>query len=234
MKTLGFIGGVTWHSTIEYYRLINQMIHSRLGSLHSAKMVITSTDFEELYQAQNSGDLNTVTHILKDQLLKLERAGADFFAIGANTLHMHVDALKRSTSLPLVHIVDETAREAQSLKLQKLCLLGTGFTMKHRFFVDRMKDHGIETIVPDDSIKDKIHKSIFEELAQGMIKDQTRLMYRDISKKMVDHEKCDGIILGCTEIPLVLSPNDVADLPVKLLDTTKIHAQAIVNQMLDS
>ena len=201
MKTIGLIGGVTWHSTVEYYKKINEKIAAQLGKHHSAKIVISSVDFEEIFSAQKAQNSERVITVLKTHLKSIESAGADFFAIASNTLHMYSDELIAITKLPMVHIVDETAKEANLRGLKKLCLLGTGFTMRHSFFIQRMDDHGLKTIVPTDQEKDKIHQSIFEELTYGKFKPETKQMYLNVIQN-AQNQGCDGVILGCTEILL--------------------------------
>ena len=228
MKTIGLIGGVTWHSTVEYYKKINEKVATQLGKHHSAKIVISSVDFEEIFLAQNAQNSERVITVLKTHLKSLESAGVDFFAVGSNTLHIYSEELTAITKLPMVHIVDETAKEAKLRGLKKLCLLGTGFTMRHSFFVQRMDRHGLKIVVPTDQEKDEIHRSIFEELTYGKFKPETKKMYLNVVKN-VQNQGCDGVILGCTEIPMILCPEDAS---IPLLDTTEIHAKALVKNAL--
>lgn len=228
MKTIGLIGGVTWQSTLDYYRIINKEVARRLGGQHSAQIVISSLDFHQVFAAQNAQKPEVVASILKENLQKLERAGVDFFAIAANTLHMHAAELRATTQLPMVHIIDETAKVAKARGLKKLCLLGTGFTMRSSFFVDHMANLGIQTIVPADDAKEVIHRSIFEELIYRKINPETKKKYLEIVES-ARSQRCDGIILGCTEIPLILTSKDT-DMP--LLDTAEIHAHALVREAI--
>ena len=228
MKTIGLIGGVTWHSTVEYYKKINEKVATQLGRHHSAKIVISSVDFEEILSAQNTQNSKRIITVLKTHLKNVESAGVDFFAIASNTLHMYSDELTATTKLPIVHIVDETAKEARLKGLKKLCLLGTGFTMGHSFFIQQMDGYGLTVIVPNDQEKDEIHRSIFEELVYGRFKPETKKMYLNVIKN-AQAKGCDGVILGCTEIPMILYPEDAS---VPLLDTTEIHTKALVKKAL--
>ena len=219
---------MTWHSTVEYYKKINEKVATQLKKHHSAKIVISSVDFEEILSAQNAQDSKRVITVLKTHLKSLEAAGVGFFAIGSNTLHIYSDELTATTKLPIIHTVDETAKEAKLRGLKKLCLLGTGFTMRHSFLIQRMDRHGLKIVVPTDQEKDEIHRSIFEELAYGKFKPETKKVYLNVIKNAQD-QGCDGVILGCTEVPMILYLEDAS---IPLLDTTEIHAKALVKNAL--
>src|SRR4029078_3943553 len=184
MKTLGLIGGLSWYSTIVYYRTINQVTNERLGSSHSAKLILFSIDFEEFRILQNKGDWNAVEKILSDIAIQLENAGADCIVMCTNTPHLVADIVRQKIKIPLLHIAEETAKEIVSKKINKIGLLGTKFTMENSFFKDRLLQFGIESIVPDDPDKDYIHASIFNELTRGLFKAETKNKYLDIINKL--------------------------------------------------
>jgi aspartate racemase len=225
MKTLGLIGGLSWYSTIVYYRTINQLTNERLGSSHSAKLILFSIDFEEFRILQNKGDWNGVEKILSDIAIQLENAGADCIVMCTNTPHLVADTVRQKIKIPLLHIAEETAKEIVSKKINKIGLLGTKFTMENSFFKDRLLQFGIESIVPGDPDKDYIHASIFNELTRGFFKDDTKNKYLDIIDKLKEGG-AKGVVFGCTEFSILINP---ADCNIPIFDTTAIHSIAAAN-----
>ena len=202
MKTLGLIGGLSWYSTTVYYRTINQLTNERLGSSHSAKLILFSIDFEEFRILQNKGDWNAVEKMLSDIAIQLENAGADCIVMCTNTPHLVADTVRQKIKIPLLHIAEETAKEIVSQKINKVGLLGTKFTMENSFFKDRLSQFGIESIVPDDADKDYIHASIFNELTRGFFKDDTKNKYLEIIDKL-KNGGAKGVVFGCTEFSIL-------------------------------
>jgi aspartate racemase len=225
MKTLGLIGGLSWYSTIVYYRTINQLINERLGSSHSAKLILFSIDFEEFRILQNKGDWNAIDKMLSDIAIQLENAGADCIVMCTNTPHLVADTVRQKIKIPLLNIAEETAKEIVSKKINKIGLLGTKFTMENSFFKDRLAQFEIESIVPDDPDKDYIHASIFNELTRGFFKDDTKNKYLDIIDKL-KKGGAKGVVFGCTEFSILINPVDCS---IPIFDTTAIHSRAAAN-----
>jgi aspartate racemase len=222
MKTIGLIGGMSWESTIPYYSEINEVIRARLGGLHSAKIILYSVDFHEIEQLQRSGDWETAGSVLAQAAQSLQRAGADFLVVGANTMHKVAPAIEAAVNLPLLHIADCVATEIKQASFTKVGLLGTRFTMEQDFYKERLRQkHGVETIVPDESDRASVHRIIYEELCRGAILETSRIEYRAIMANLIARG-AQGIILGCTEITLLVNQDDAA---VPLFDTAKIHAR---------
>jgi aspartate racemase len=222
MKTLGLIGGLSWYSTIVYYRTINQLTNERLGSSHSAKLILFSVDFEEFRILQNEGNWNAVEKMLSDIAIQLENVGADCIVMCTNTPHLVADTVRQKVKIPLLHIAEETAKEIVSKKINKVGLLGTKFTMENSFFKDRLLQFGIESIVPDDPDKAYIHASIFNELTRGFFKDDTKTRFLDIIDKL-KKGGAKGVVFGCTEFSILFNP---ADCSIPIFDTTTIHSKA--------
>lgn len=221
MKTIGLIGGVSWESTLEYYRIINQEINKRLGGYHSAKCLIYSVDFAEIEELQRLGKWEVIRDIITDAALNLKKGGADFIIICTNTLHKIADDIEKSAGIPLIHIVDAAGREIVKRDIRKVGLLGTRFTMEKGFYKDFLLDKfGIHVIIPEQSDREIVHNIIFEELCFGVVKESSREQYVRIINQMAD-EGSEGIILGCTEIPLLVNQ---ADVRVPLFNTTELHA----------
>ncbi|WP_233843661.1 aspartate/glutamate racemase family protein [Dyella sp. 2HG41-7] len=225
MKTIGLIGGMSWESTVPYYRLINEAVKARLGGLHSAKIVLYSVDFHEIEQLQRSGEWETAGEALAKAARRLEMAGADFLMICANTMHKVAPAIELEVHIPLLHVVDATAAQIRAAGFKKVGLLGTRFTMEQAFYGDRLKEQGLDVITPDQADRDIVHRVIYEELCVGKFVEPSRAEYRRIMAALVD-KGAEAIILGCTEIALLVTPEDSA---VPLFDTTRIHAQAAVD-----
>ncbi|RDS82740.1 aspartate/glutamate racemase family protein [Dyella psychrodurans] len=228
MKTIGLIGGMSWESTVPYYRLINEAIKERLGGLHSAKIVLYSVDFHEIELLQRIGDWETAGQMLADAARRLESAGADFLLICANTMHKVAGAVEKAVSIPLLHVVDGTAHQIRAAGFRNVGLLGTRFTMEQAFYTDRLREHGLHVITPDQHDRDFVHRTIYEELCVGKFIDASRDEYRRIIGDLAK-QGAEAVILGCTEIALLVKPED-ARLP--LFDTTSIHAHSAVDHAL--
>ncbi|CAA9345563.1 MAG: Aspartate racemase [uncultured Lysobacter sp.] len=222
MKTLGLIGGMSWESTVPYYRLINQVVAERLGGLHSARLLLYSVDFAQIERLQQMGDWDAAGEVLADAARALRAGGAELLVICTNTMHKVADAVEAASGLPLVHIADATAQAITSLGLQRVGLLGTRFTMEQRFYIERLERHGLEVLVPDDAQRDLVHRVIYDELCRGRIEAASRGAYRDIIASLVERG-AQGVILGCTEIGLLVQPGDAS---VPLFDTAALHARA--------
>lgn len=229
MKTLGLIGGMSWESTIPYYRLINEAIKARLGGLHSAKLVLYSVDFDEIAHMQHAGDWDGAGRVLADAAGKLKAAGAEALVICANTMHKVAPAIEAVVPLPLLHVVDAVAEDVRAAGLRKVGLLGTRFTMEQPFYADHLKRHGLDVLTPEQTDRDLVHRVIYEELCLGRIVDDSRNAYRRIMADFVARG-AQAIILGCTEIAMLVGPQDAS---VPLFDTTAIHARKAAEWMLD-
>ena len=222
MKTIGLIGGTTWLSTLEYYRIINETVHKQLGGAHSAHCILYSVDYDE-FVAQHEDNWDAIATSFSGIAQKLERAGADFFLLCANTMHKVADAVQESVHIPLLHIVDVTAEAILEQGIQTVGLLGTKYTMEETFYTHRLHEHfDITTVVPEAQERERIHTVIIDELTHGILTPASRQEYIDIIHSLVSRG-AEGVILGCTEIPLLVKQQDV-DIPV--FDTTMIHAQA--------
>lgn len=221
MKTIGLIGGMSWESTIPYYRHINETIKHHLGGLHSAKVVLFSVDFQEVERLQMKGDWDAAGELLSHAAQRLEAAGADFIVICTNTMHKVYDQIVAAVSIPLCHIADATASVIQQQGIKKVGLLGTRFTMEQDFYKGRLSEqHHIQVVVPDEAEREIVHQVIYQELCLGKISHESRKAFSQIMQRLVDNG-AQGIILGCTEIGLLVSEQDAS---VPLYDTAKIHA----------
>ncbi|MCH7882200.1 MAG: aspartate/glutamate racemase family protein [Proteobacteria bacterium] len=226
MKTIGLIGGMSWESTQFYYRHINQGVKKRLGGLHSAQLLLYSVDFEPIEALQQAGDWDAAAEIISSAARSLEAGGADFFLICTNTMHRVAEAVAQSVDIPLLHIADATAEVLKAEKINRIGLLGTAFTMEHAFYRDRLTDaYGIEVVVPDTRDRKIVHDIIYQELCLGAVKPASKDKYLQIIDKLA-LQGAEGVILGCTEICLLV---EQADTPVRLFDTTAIHANQAVN-----
>ena len=229
MKIIGLIGGMSWESTAEYYRIINEAVRDKLGGLHSAKIVMYSVDFEEVEQLQHKGEWDKATNLMIDAAKRVERGGGDFVLICTNTMHKMADDVAANISIPLLHIADATAEKITSLGLKRIGLLGTKFTMEQDFYKGRLKQKfGIDVVIPNEPDREIVHNVIYKELCLGEIKDSSREQVKAIINRLSDNG-AQGIILGCTELPLLIKQ---ADYPVPLFDTTIIHAKAAVDYAL--
>ena len=221
MKTIGLIGGMSWESTVPYYRQVNETVKRQLGGLHSAKVVLVSVDFHEVERLQHAGDWDAAGVLLADAARALQAAGADFMVLCTNTMHKVAPAIEAAVTIPLFHIADPTAEEIKRAGHTKIGLLGTRFTMEQAFYKDRLRErHGLEVLVPDEADRDIVHRIIYDELCLGSIVDASRDEYRRIIAALVA-QGAQAIILGCTEISLLVAQQDAA---VPLFDTTAIHA----------
>lgn len=222
MKKIGLIGGITPESTVLYYQILNRLNANQLGKTHSAELILTSFDFGQISQLVEQGRWDLLNKKMAEAGTSLENAGASCILICANTMHLCIDAVKKVVRIPVIHIADSTAKEIQKKGIQKVALLGTKYTMEKDFFRDILKKHAIATIIPDVEERDEIHRIIYDELAQGEFKKSSKEKYLKIIDSLILNG-AKGIILGCTEIPLLINQNDVS-LPI--FDTTKIHAAA--------
>ncbi len=223
MKTIGLIGGMSWESTIEYYRLLNETIKAELGGLHSAKILMYSVDFEELVALKHQGNWDQIGWLLAEAAAKLEGAGADCLLLATNTMHKVAEAIALSTTLPLLHIADATAEEIKQQKVKRVGLLGTRFTMEESFYKDRLiYQHDLAVLVPNGEERCLVHDVIYDELCLGRIRLESRDRFREIIAGLVA-SGAEAVILGCTEISLLVKPEDST---VPLFDTTAIHARA--------
>ncbi|MFS1287134.1 aspartate/glutamate racemase family protein [Pseudomonas piscis] len=224
MRTIGLIGGMSWESSAEYYRLINQQVRDRLGALRSARLLMYSVDFGPVERAQHAGDWDAAAAILVDAARRLEAGGADCLVLCTNTMHKVAAAIQAATNLPFLHIADPTAQAALAAGTLKVGLLGTAFTMEQDFLKQRLADQGLQVLVPDAEQRQVVHRIIYEELCVGVIREQSRRQYQQVIQSL-QARGAQAVILGCTEIGLLLKPEHS---PLPLLDTTELHAQAAV------
>ena len=223
MKTLGLIGGMSWESTVPYYRMINEHVKQQLGGLHSAKLFLYSVDFYEIEKLQMAGDWQQAGEILGNAARSLARAGAQVIVVCTNTMHKVAGDIERIGGLPLLHIADATAEKIKGRGLRKIGLLGTRFTMEQDFYRGRLQEkHQIDVVTPDEADRAIVHRIIYDELCLGIIKEDSREEYRRIIGKL-EQQGVEGIILGCTEITLLVGAEDAR---VAVFDTTAIHALA--------
>jgi aspartate racemase len=222
MKTIGIIGGLTWLSTAEYYRVLNEMVNARLGGVASAKIVLHSVNFEEIKTLTFADDWEGISRLICDLARKLEAAGADCILIGANTMHRIADQVQAAVNIPVIHIAAATGRAIQEKKLKKVALLGTRYTMELGFYQRVLEQDGITTIIPGEEDRQYIHDAIYNEMGKNLFLPATRERFLAIISQLAA-AGAEGVILGCTEIPLLIKQNDCS-LPV--FDTTQIHAAA--------
>jgi aspartate racemase len=228
MRTLGLLGGMSWESTLPYYRYVNERVRERLGGLHSAKLVLYSVDFAEIERLQHAGDWESAGRVLAEAAQALERAGAKALVICTNTMHRVVGAIEAQIDMPVLHIADATARRVGAHGIGKVGLLGTRFTMEQDFYRGRLERSGLAVLIPDADKRAEVHRIIYDELCLGTIRDASREAYRAIMTGLVARG-AEGVILGCTEIGLLV---DAADANVPVFDTTRIHAEAAADWAL--
>jgi len=229
MQTIGLIGGMSWESTLPYYRHINEAIRIRLGGLHSARLILYSVDFHDIEALQRSGDWDAAGALLATAARTLEAAGAHFLVLCTNTMHKVAPAIEAAVGIPLLHVVDVTAEEILKRGHARVGLLATRFTMEQDFYRERLRErHGIEVLVPPPQDRDIVHDVIYGELCLGQVKDASRMAYRRIIADLVA-QGAQSIILGCTEISLLI---DDSDAPVPLFDTTPLHARKAAERAL--
>lgn len=224
MKKIGLLGGMSWESSLEYYRLINEMVKESLGESHSANCLMYSFDFHEVEVLQHKGEWDKLTELMVKEAMNLKSAGAECIVICTNTMHRMAPDIEDATHLPLIHIADVTAAEILKHKIYKVLLLGTKFTMSGNFYRERLEAQGIETIVPEVEEQQVVHEIIYNELILGKINPDSRQKYIDLINKYGE-VGAKGVVLGCTEIPLLIQQ---ADVDVTVFDTTHIHSKAVV------
>jgi aspartate racemase len=228
MRTLGLIGGMSWESTALYYRHLNELARERRGGLHSAKLLLWSFDFAEVAECQHRGDWDGATVLMIDAAQSLRAGGADALVICTNTMHLMAEAVERASGLPVIHIADATAQAVKESGCRRPLLLATAFTMEQPFYRDRLLDrHGIEAVVPDEADRATVHRIIYDELCQGVVRAASKAAYLDVIARMQAKAGIDGVILGCTEITLLIGADDLGGLPA--FDTTRLHAEAAMD-----
>jgi aspartate racemase len=229
MKTIGLVGGMSWESTLEYYRIINQYTKERLGGFHSARIVMYSVDFAEVESQQHEGRWDDLTRLMIDAAQRVERGGAELLVICTNTMHKMADDVQKDIRIPIVHIVDVTAEAIKSRSMKRVGLLGTRFTMEQDFYKGRLvRNHALEVLVPEEKEREDIHRILYNELCLGEIKEKSKGTFQNIIAHLAARG-AQGIILGCTEIPLLVSQEDYE---IPLFDTTALHARAAVDAAL--
>ena len=226
MKTIGLIGGMSWESTVPYYREINEQVRLRLGGLHSARVALYSVDFADIEPHQRTGRWDEAGEALARAGRAVEAAGADFLVLCTNTMHKVAPAIEAAVSIPLLHIADPTAEAVKRAGIRTIGLLGTRFTMEQDFYRERLqRRHGLEVIVPAAQGRDVVHRVIYEELCRGVVTEESRAQYREVIAGLV-RKGAGGVILGCTEIAMLVSASDSS---VPVFDTTRLHAAAAVD-----
>ncbi|RUW27986.1 aspartate/glutamate racemase family protein [Mesorhizobium sp. M4B.F.Ca.ET.215.01.1.1] len=226
MKTLGLIGGMSWESTAIYYRLLNEIVRERLGGLHSAKLLLWSFDFAEIAERQHAGDWQGAGVLLVEAARKLEAGGAEGLVVCTNTMHRLADDVQAAVSIPLIHIADATAVAVRDAGVRRPALLATRFTMEQDFYKGRLAEkYGLQPIVPDQAGRDMVHRVIYDELCQGIVKPDSHAAYVEEVGRLRRDENIDGVIMGCTEITMLIGQ---ADFDIPVFDTTRLHAEAAV------
>lgn len=225
MKVLGLLGGMSWESTAGYYRLLNEGVRARLGGLHSAPLVLWSVDFADIEALQMTGDWDEAGRLLAGAAASLEKAGAGVLVLCTNTMHKVAPAIEAATSVPLVHIVDAIAGAARTAGVGRVGLLGTRFTMEDGFWADRMSGHGIEVVVPEAAGRALVHTVIYEELCRGVFRDESRRQVVEVIDRLLA-DGAGGVVLGCTEIELLIRPTDT---PATLFPSTAVHVQTALD-----
>jgi aspartate racemase len=229
MKTIGLIGGLSWESTAPYYRYLNEGVRDRLGGLHSARLLLWSFDFAEIEALQARGDWAGATRLMEDAARRLATAGAELLVITSNTMHRMADEVEAAAGLPLVHIADATGEAVRAAGVRRPALLATRYTMEQAFYRGRLEDrHGLEPLVPDAEGRELVHRIIYDELCVGVVREESKAAYLDVVEQL-RQQGADGVILGCTEVGLLLGPGDV-DLP--MFDTTRLHVEKALDLAL--
>lgn len=229
MKTVGLLGGMSWESTVTYYQIVNETVKEKLGGLHSAKILMYSVDFDEIEKLQASGNWEQSAQILADAACRLEKAGADFIVICTNTMHKVAPQIQSHINIPILHIADATADELTKANIKTVALLGTKYTMTQDFYKNKISKRNINVLIPDDKDIETINHVIYDELCRGIISDASRKEYVRIISSL-QQKGAQGVILGCTEIGLLISQKD---LPIPVFDTTYIHARKAALQLLN-
>lgn len=231
MKTIGLIGGMSWESTQEYYRFLNEGVKEALGGLNSAKILLYSFNFHEIEELQHREEWDTLTHEMIEAGKKLQQGGADLIAICTNTMHRMAPEIEEAIDIPLIHIADAAGREIERMGLKRVALLGTNFTMTEDFYRGRLLEKfGIEVVVPEEAERKVVHNIIYDELCRGIIREESRRTYVEIIEGLKDRG-AEGVILGCTEIPLLIGDEDIS---IPVFDTIKIHSAALVAEAIKS
>jgi aspartate racemase len=228
MLTIGMLGGMSWESSAEYYRLANVLVRERVGGLHSAKIVLHSVDFAEIERMQVEGRWDDAGKALAEAATGVQAAGADFLLICTNTMHKVFDQVQAAVGIPVLHLGDTTAQAIKTAGLTTVGLLGTGFTMDQPFYRERLESHGLRVLLPSAEDRATVHRIIYDELCQGIVLDSSRDRYREVIARLTA-AGAEGVILGCTEIELLVTQ---ADSPVPVFPTTRLHAQAAVERAL--
>lgn len=228
MKMIGLIGGMSWESTALYYRIINEQVKKQLGGLHSARSLMYSVDFQQIEKLQVAGEWQQAGDVLADAARSLEKGGADFIVLCTNTMHKVANQITEGVDIPLLHIADATAQRINESGVKRVGLLATAFTMEQEFYKGRLAQSGIEVLVPDAPSRKTVHDIIYQELCLGIIREESRAQYREIIAQLVA-QGAEAIILGCTEITLLVKAEDAS---VPLFDTTLIHAEDAVKMAL--
>lgn len=234
MKTIGIIGGVSWESSIEYYRLMNEMVNEKLGGLHSAKILMFSIEFGDFSKDERlaeKGNWTALNKTIIDAASRLKRGGADFIVIASNTVNSRADYIQEQLQIPVLHIADATGEKVKGSGIKTVALLGTKYTMEQNFYKDRLeKKHGLKAVIPNETERDYINAVIFDELCAGKFYNDSRERFVQIINRLVDEDGAEGVILGCTEIPLLIKQEDVK---VPVFDTMTIHVEAAVKYALN-
>jgi aspartate racemase len=228
MRTIGMLGGMSWESTAEYYRLANELVRDRLGGVHSARILLDSMDFADMERLQSAGLWKEAGDLLAAKASALEAAGAELLLLCTNTMHLVVDAIEQAVEIPVLHILDATSARVRQEGLGRVGVLGTAFTMEHDFYRDRLAASGVDATVPERQDRATVHRIIYEELVRGVVTDASRAQYRAIIDRLVA-DGAEGIVLGCTEIELLVTAEDS---PVPVFPTTRIHVEAAVEMAL--
>ena len=228
MRTIGLLGGMSWESSALYYRLINEGVRDRLGGLHSARIVMDSVDFAEIAELQAAGRWDAAGEVLATRARALEAAGADLLVLCTNTMHRVAPAIEAAAGIPLLHLADVTAEAIGGDGLSSVGLLGTAFTMEQSFYRDRLASHGLEVLTPEPDDRRLVHAVIYDELVRGVVREESRAAYAEVVDRLVTRG-AEGVVLGCTEIELLLRPGD---LDVPTYATTRLHAEAVVEAAL--
>ncbi|HKL74888.1 MAG TPA: aspartate/glutamate racemase family protein [Halanaerobiales bacterium] len=230
MKTIGLIGGMSWESSLEYYRLVNEFTKEKLGKKHSAKCLMYSVDFAEIEKMQHEGKWELLKEKMINYAKNLKKGGADFIVICTNTMHKMADDIENEIDIPLLHIADAAAHSIIEHDLEKVALLGTKFTMERDFYKDRLKEHGIEVIIPWEEEREIVHNTIYNELIDGLILEKSKTKFKKIINNLYARG-AEGVVLGCTEIPLLVKNEDS---PIPVFDTTNLHAKAAVEFAIEN
>lgn len=225
MKKIGLLGGMSWESSLEYYRIMNELVKSKLGGSHSAKCLMNSFDFHEIEELQHKGEWEALTNLMVNEANNLKMAGAECIVICTNTMHLMAPDIEKNTGLKVIHISDVTGDEIVKRNVKKVLLLGTKFTMEGSFYKERLENKGIEVVIPNEQDRQIIHDIIYNELVLGVLKPESKQSYIKIINKMIE-EGITGVVLGCTEIPLLIKQSDVT---IEVFDTTEIHSRAAVD-----